>query len=242
MSKEAFKNRLMKRIIEYILFVINTTFLVYICFFYSWIINENYNFDLNEISPFLELFIVLSIIVINTYLFIKQKKRFLISIILFLIIVACNILFTLNQHNECEDDSFCLQEYIYKGEISFENEETTSTYIIAIHKLDDVIFSNECNIPAIYNYGRKYIGDDISTSMKIDCYDTIKNQQFIIENSYEYDCELGTRRISNILKAPIRIFKNGNLIVDTCLKIKPNMIKYRNNKIEIQFDEFKIKN
>lgn len=232
----------MKRIIEYILFVINTIILVYICFFYSWIIYENCIFDLNEISPFLWLFIVLSIFVINTYLFIKQKKRILISIILFLIFIACNIFFILNQHNECDDDSFCLQEYIYKGKISFEKEDTTSTYIIAIHKLDDVIFRYESNIPSVYNYGRKYIGDDISTTMEIDCYDTIKNQQFIIENSYEYDCELGTRRISNILKAPIRIFKNGNLIVDTCLKIKPNMIKYRNNKIEIQFDEFKIKN
>lgn len=232
----------MKRIIEYILFVINTIILVYICFFYSWIIYENYIFDLNEIYPFLELFIVLSIIVINTYLFIKQKKRIIISVILFLIFIACNIFFILNQHNECDDDSFCLQEYIYKGKISFEKEDTRSTYIIAIHKLDDVIFSYESNIPAIFNYGRKYIGDDISTSMKIDCYDTIKNQQFVIENSYEYDCELGTRRLNYILKAPIRIYKNGNPLVDTCLTIKPNMIKYQKDTIVIEFDEFKIKN
>jgi len=232
----------MKRVIEYILFAINTIILLYICFFYFWIIYENYTFDLNEISPFLWLFIVLSIIVINTYLFIKQKKRILISVILFLIFIACNIFFILNQHNECDDDSSCLQEYIYKGKISFEKEDTISTYIIAIHKLDDVIFSYESNIPATFNYGREYIGDDISTSKKIDCYDTIKNQQFVIVNSYEYDCEIGTRRLNYILKAPIRIYKNGNPLFDTCLTIKPNAIKYQKDTIVIEFNEFKIKN
>jgi len=235
----------MKRIIEYILFAINTIILVFICFFNTWSIIENYEFNLNEINPFLWLFIVLIIIVINTYLFIKQKKRILISLILFLILLVSYI-FLIISINHYNDD--CIYKSIYKGKITLEKEDTTNTYAIALQNLENLTTGFDISFPDSLNkYDRistiDTIDDAVDTkTITIVCYDTIKNQQFITKDYYSTGCELDMEMIKNISNIPIRIYKNGNLLVDTCLKIESKMVKYRDNTLVIEFDELKIKN
>ena len=258
----------MKRIIEYILFVINTIVLALICYINALNIIDNYKINENEINPFLWFLIALIIIVINTYLFIKQIKRILTSLILILILIISGFIFVhfIDYRNEC------LHEFIYKGKVTFEKQDTSNTYAIAFQDLEGLLhYGYNSSFPDSLNkYNRiitlrNYYNNDIANtdssisvvdtiltettytgsidkSISINYYDTIRNNQFNIEGSFYSLCDLGIKSVKHVSKIPIRIYKNGNLLLDTCLIVKPNMVKYRNDKIVIEFDELKIKN